>query len=44
MTLRRKDQVKAWGSTFVKLKKTNFLLFLSKGKHGAYHPSKNFTL
>jgi hypothetical protein len=38
MTLRRKGQVKAWGSTFVKLKKTNFLLFLSKGKHWCISP------
>jgi hypothetical protein len=30
--LSRKVQARAWGSTFVKLV-TNFLLFLSKGKH-----------
>jgi hypothetical protein len=38
MTLKRKGQVKACGSTFVKLKKTNFLLFLSKGKHWCIPP------
>jgi hypothetical protein len=31
MTSFKKGQVKVWGSTFVKLKKTNFLLFLRKG-------------
>ena len=39
MTSRRKGQVKAWGSTFVKRKKTNFLPFLSKGKHRSIPPS-----
>jgi hypothetical protein len=33
MTLGRKGQVKAWGSPFMKLKKINFLMLLSKGKH-----------
>jgi hypothetical protein len=44
MTLRRKDQVKAWASTFVKLKKTNFLLFLSKCKHRCISPSLGILL
>jgi hypothetical protein len=34
MMSRKRSQVKSlWGSAFMKLKKTNFLLFLSKGKH-----------
>jgi hypothetical protein len=41
----KKGQVEALGSTFVKLKKTKFLLFLSKGKHLCISPpSKDFTL
>jgi hypothetical protein len=33
-----------WGSTFMKLKKTNFLLFLSKGKHQCIPPPIGFSL
>jgi hypothetical protein len=34
MTSSRRSQIKSfWGSTFVKLKKTKFLLFLSKSRH-----------
>jgi hypothetical protein len=33
----QEEQVKSfWESTFIKFKKTNFLPFLSKGKHCAY--------
>jgi hypothetical protein len=35
----QEEQVKSfWGSTFVKLKKTNFLLSLRKGKHRCIRP------
>jgi hypothetical protein len=35
----QEEKVKSFcGSTFVKLKKTNFLLFLSKGKHRCISP------
>jgi hypothetical protein len=38
----QEDQVKSfWGLTFMKLKKTNFLKFLSKG---AYHTIEEFSL
>jgi hypothetical protein len=33
-----------WGSTFVKLKETNFLLFLSKGKHWCIPTPIGFSL
>jgi hypothetical protein len=37
----QEEQVKSfWGSTFVKLNKTNFLPFLSKGKHCAHSLNK----
>jgi hypothetical protein len=37
--INQEEQVKSfWGSTFMKLKKTNFLMFLSKGKHWCIPP------
>jgi hypothetical protein len=43
MTSSKKVQAKgSWGSTFVKLKKTNFLPFLSKGKHQCIPPLLGF--
>jgi hypothetical protein len=43
MTSRRKEQVKAWGSIFMKLKKSNIFL---KQRQTPVHisPSRDFTL
>jgi hypothetical protein len=41
----QEEHVKSfWGSTFGKLKKTNFLPFLSKGKHRCIPPPLGFLL
>jgi hypothetical protein len=45
MTSSKKVRAKgSWGSTFVKLKKTNFLPFLSKGKHRCILSPLGFSL
>jgi hypothetical protein len=41
----QEEQVKSfWGSTFMNLKKTNFVPFLSKGKHRCIPPCIGFSL